>query len=235
MKPNSFTLSAAYPNQRVIKIANKKASAPYAQINIDVLHYAAKDLIPKYSPAFDLWIYLSKNQTDYEMTLSPVLIEQDFGLSKDRYQKGFNVLKEKGYLEELSKTRFIFHQVPDDRYKPKEKKSCHKTEKNLPEGKSCYEKQDNSLKKSQEIQLKEAGNSSKTILHNITSTTNIIYQQQPQKTAGKHILDGYTLTGQTIVYSEAIALAKGDSKRFQLIGDYLYDSQKMEAISVFRF
>ena len=100
---NNFYSTTAYPNQRLVKIVNKKASAPYAQINIDVLHKAAKDLIPVYSPAFDLWIYFSKNQTDYEVALSPVLIEQDFGLSKDRYQKGFRVLEDRGYLEPIPK------------------------------------------------------------------------------------------------------------------------------------
>jgi len=81
----NFKKKAAYPNQRVVKIDNEPARQPFAQINIDVLEKAARDLIPKYSPAFDLWIYLSKNQTNFEMALSPVLIKEDFGLSRDRY------------------------------------------------------------------------------------------------------------------------------------------------------
>lgn len=67
MLNNRFSRIAAYPNQRVVKIVNESAKAPYVQINIGVLNSAAKALIPIYPSAFELWICLSKNQSGYEM------------------------------------------------------------------------------------------------------------------------------------------------------------------------
>jgi len=81
---NFFTRTATYPNQRVVKIVNENTKTPYALININVLNSAAKDLIPVYPAAFELWIYLSKNQDGYEMTLSHVLIAEDFGFIDTR-------------------------------------------------------------------------------------------------------------------------------------------------------
>ena len=104
----------------------------------------------------------------------------------------------------------------------------------MPEAKTCHEKQDNPIKESRIIQSTKAGNSYKTILHNITNSTDI-EQQQPQEAGRSRILEEYTLTRQTIDYDKAVALTREDSKRFQLIGEYLCDSTKMEALSVFRF
>lgn len=231
---NTFTKKASYPNQRVVKIVNEQTKQPFAQFNIDILNKAAKDLIPVYPAAFEVWIYLSKNQTGFEAVLSPEIITEDFGISVDRYQRGFNTLKEKGYLEQVSKTLFIFHQMPNDKYKPKDIKSCHEVKGSTTAVKSCLKKQDNPVDNNLKIQSTKAGISGKTIIQDNTDNTQIIQQQQ-HEVSSSDILDGYRLTDRTVEYNAAICVINGDSKRFDIVGDYFYDKERMEASRVKRF
>ena len=110
----------AAPNQRKTTV-NKEIcdkNHPYAAINLRALQQAMKDLIPVYPAAFELWVYLSKNQNGYTLEVSPEDMKKNFGISNDRYQKAWRILVDRGYIVESSKTMSRFYEIPQQQENP---------------------------------------------------------------------------------------------------------------------
>lgn len=102
------------PNQRKL-IINKEVCDKnhlYTAINLDALQNAMKDLIPIYPAAFELWIYFSKNQNNYHTEVSSKDIADNYGISRDRYQKAWKILVDKGYIVETNKNSAQFYEIP---------------------------------------------------------------------------------------------------------------------------
>lgn len=90
------------PNQRSISIHKELTNKEhkdnyYAKINLNALKCAMSSLTPK---AFELWIYLSKNQDNHFMWLSKVDFMSWSSVKSTSYYSAFNELKELGYLVE---------------------------------------------------------------------------------------------------------------------------------------
>lgn len=107
------------PNQKIInKAVNDKYTGKpedggnFARIHLDAMNYAMKDLTPV---QFKVWCYLCRiapGTTDWEV--SPADALQNWGISKDSFQKSIRVLIEKKYLVETSPNHFDFYDKPKE-------------------------------------------------------------------------------------------------------------------------
>ena len=106
------------PNQRSITVHkeptnNEKEDNYYAKINLNALHEAMSSLSAK---AFELWIYLSKNQDNHFFWLSKVDFLSWSTFKQSAYYEAFNELKDLGYLVERKKdnNQFDFYEMPKE-------------------------------------------------------------------------------------------------------------------------
>ena len=106
------------PNQRSITVHkeptnNEKEDNYYAKINLNALHKAMSSLSAK---AFELWIYLSKNQDNHFFWLSKVDFLSWSTFKQSTYYESFNELKDLGYLVERKKdnNQFDFYEMPKE-------------------------------------------------------------------------------------------------------------------------
>lgn len=104
------------PNQDIVEVQKEKCDKNniYATINIHAMQLAMKDLTPAY---FKVWLYFAKNQAGYEFAVSPAAALDEFGISKDTFQKAKRAFKDKGYLVENAakgKNHWIFKEIPND-------------------------------------------------------------------------------------------------------------------------
>lgn len=106
------------PNQRSITIHKAPANNEcnnnyYAKINLNALQKAMSTLTPK---AFELWIYMSKNQDNHFFWLSKVDFLSWSKVKSSSYYEAFNELKELGYLVENKKgnNQFDFYEIPKE-------------------------------------------------------------------------------------------------------------------------
>ena len=104
------------PNQRSINIHKELTNKEhkdnyYAKINLNALRDAMSSLTPK---AFELWIYLSKNQDNHFMWLSKVDFLSWSKVKSTSYYSAFNELKELGYLveKEGGNNQYDFYERP---------------------------------------------------------------------------------------------------------------------------
>lgn len=107
------------PNQRSVRVHKEKTNNEhtdnyYAKINLNALRNAMSSLTPK---AFELWIYLSKNQDNHFMWLSKVDFLSWSNVKSTSYYEGFKELKELGYLveKEENPNQYDFYEVPKDK------------------------------------------------------------------------------------------------------------------------
>lgn len=105
------------PNQRSITVHkeltnNKCEDNYYEKINLNALHKAMSSLSAK---AFELWIYLSKNQDNHFFWLSKVDFLSWSTFKKSAYYEAFDELKDLGYLVERNKSnQFDFYEMPKE-------------------------------------------------------------------------------------------------------------------------
>ena len=105
------------PNQRSITVHkeltnNKCEDNYYAKINLNALHKAMSSLSAK---AFELWIYLSKNQDNHFFWLSKVDFLSWSTFKKSAYYEAFDELKDLGYLVKRNKSnQFDFYEMPKE-------------------------------------------------------------------------------------------------------------------------
>lgn len=106
------------PNQRSITIHkeltnNECEDNYYAKINLNALHKAMSSLSAK---AFELWIYLSKNQDNHFFWLSKVDFLSWSTFKQSAYYEAFNELKDLGYLVERKNksNQFDFYEMPKE-------------------------------------------------------------------------------------------------------------------------
>ena len=104
------------PNQRSITTHkeatdDKSVDNYYTKINLNALRKAMSSLTPK---AFELWIYLSKNQDNHFFWLSRVDFLSWSNVGSSSYYEAFNELKRLGYLVEKGKNsnQFDFYEQP---------------------------------------------------------------------------------------------------------------------------
>ena len=106
------------PNQRCIT-THKEATDDksdknyYAKINLNALRNAMSSLTPK---AFELWIYLSKNQDNHFFWLSKVDFLSWSTVKSSSYYEAFNELKKLGYLVEKKEgsNQYDFYEKPKE-------------------------------------------------------------------------------------------------------------------------
>ena len=106
------------PNQRSITVHKELTNGEcednyYAKINLNALQKAMSSLSAK---AFELWIYLSKNQDKHFFWLSKVDFLSWSTFKQSAYYEAFNELKDLGYLVERNKgsNQFDFYEIPKE-------------------------------------------------------------------------------------------------------------------------
>lgn len=106
------------PNQRSITIHkeptnNEKEDNYYAKINLNALQKAMSSLSAK---AFELWVYMSKNQDNHFFWLSKVDFLSWSTFKESAYYEAFNELKRLEYLVERKKgsNQFDFYEIPKE-------------------------------------------------------------------------------------------------------------------------
>lgn len=111
----------ANPNQRSITVHkeptdDKCTDNYYAKINLNALKQAMSVLTPK---AFELWIYLSKNQDNHFFWLSKVDFLSWSKVKNTSYYEAFNELKKLNYLVERKEgsNQFDFYEIPKEEEK----------------------------------------------------------------------------------------------------------------------
>lgn len=101
-------------NQRSIKTHKEKCDKDniYTAINLEALKKAMSSLTPK---AFELQIYLSKNQDNHFFWLSKVDFLSQSNVKSSSYYAAFNELKDNGYLVHgKNDNNFDFYEIPKD-------------------------------------------------------------------------------------------------------------------------
>ena len=106
------------PNQRVITVHKEPTDKQhlYTKNNLEAIDEASRTL--KSLGGFKLFIYLAKNQDNYNFALSSSDFQEWSGLSRSAYTTAFNELVEHGYLvSENNNNIYEFYEKPV----PKEK------------------------------------------------------------------------------------------------------------------
>lgn len=108
------------PNQLVITVQKEKTDKQhlYSCINLEALDLAAMQL--KSVGAFKLWMYIAKNQNQYEFALSRADFMRWSGVSAGTYQTAVQALKEMHFLmpSPTQKNKWIFYEKPLNVQKP---------------------------------------------------------------------------------------------------------------------
>lgn len=96
------------PHQRTIKVGKSTTdkSHKYTTNNLEALAEASKNL--QSLGGFKLYMYLAKNQENYELALSNADFKEWSGLERRAYTTAFEELKEKGYLVPLNDSESIY-------------------------------------------------------------------------------------------------------------------------------
>lgn len=98
------------PNQRIIKIKKELTDKEhkFTANNLSALNEALKQLTS--TGGFKLYMYLAKNQNNYELALSSANVNECCGLAYTAYTTAFKELVDKGYLIPTNEkhTLFIF-------------------------------------------------------------------------------------------------------------------------------
>lgn len=96
-----------FANQKRITIQKEECNNKnrYAVINLQSLNQAMQSLTR--GSSFKLWMYLAKNQNEYEFDLSKVDCSH-WGIKSDSYYSAVKDLIEKGYLQEIASNKFVF-------------------------------------------------------------------------------------------------------------------------------
>jgi len=104
MSKNSKTV----PHQRTIKVSKSTTDKThkYTINNLEALEKASKNL--QTLGGFKLYMYLAKNQNEYEFALSSADFKEWSGLGLRAYTTAFEELKSKGYLVALNDNETIY-------------------------------------------------------------------------------------------------------------------------------
>ena len=96
------------PYQRTIKVSKSATDKAhkYTMHNLEALAEASKNL--QTLGGFKLYMYLAKNQDDYEFALSSADFKEWSGLGLRAYTTAFEELKSKGYLIALNDSETIY-------------------------------------------------------------------------------------------------------------------------------
>lgn len=110
---NNTNIIISSPNQKVVITKKTKSNRDneYGIFNIVATKEAAKALSDR---AFKLYCRLNLHQDAYRFALSPVEIENSFGLSASKYRAAVKELIEKAYLvkDEDQRNLFTFYENP---------------------------------------------------------------------------------------------------------------------------
>lgn len=101
------------PNQDIVKIGKREPFNQeniYGRFHIDALQTAMTTLKGE---TLKLWLYLAKNQDDYQLELSQKALAE-WGLKKDAYYTAKKKLIEVGYLTPLREGSniLVFSEIP---------------------------------------------------------------------------------------------------------------------------
>lgn len=96
------------PNQRIIKIKKEPTDKQhkYTTNNLNALNEALEKLDTK--GGFKLYMYLAKNQNNYELALSSADVKECCGLAYTAYTTAFNELVDKGYLVSTNEKQTLY-------------------------------------------------------------------------------------------------------------------------------
>lgn len=105
------------PNQKIINIKSKALCDTdnlYAKVNINAMLQAMKNLTPR---AFEIWLYLAKNQNNYTFSFSPLSVQKETGIPKKTVQDCIRVLIENNYLIQRNDDSNIydFYEIPQEK------------------------------------------------------------------------------------------------------------------------
>lgn len=103
------------PNQDIIRIGKRPKfdeNNLYGRFHLDALQIAMNNLKGE---TLKLWLYLDKNQDNYQLELSQKAL-LDWGLKKDAYYTARKKLIELGYLTPVREgsNNYIFSEIPKE-------------------------------------------------------------------------------------------------------------------------
>ena len=97
------------PNQKIIVIHKDKPDRDFLQIKNE--HWM--EVNKKYGPyALQLYLYLAKNASGYEMALSQAAAEAEVGIKKTTFHKYLDLFICEGYLVKRNGNTYDFYEVP---------------------------------------------------------------------------------------------------------------------------
>lgn len=99
------------PNQRYAVIDKEPCDKKhlYTTNNIEALQQAMCDLNGN---EFKLWMFFAKNKNGFQLEIYPTEITSSWGIKRATYYNAFEKLVKYGYLEEIDKNHYIFHEKP---------------------------------------------------------------------------------------------------------------------------
>ena len=177
----------AFSNQITIKIEQREAfnkSNLYCMFHLDAMQLAMQTLKGE---TLKLWLYLSKNQDNYQFDLSQKALEE-WGLKKDAYYTAVKKLKELNYLTPVREGSNIYYfsekpKTARNSEKPKEVNTAE-TARNSEKPKDFSEKPKNFSEKPKNFSQKAKNLSEKPQRNNTIIQNNTDIEQAssaPQK------------------------------------------------------
>lgn len=94
-----------YPNQNTIIVYKKNSGGVFIMLDWEDLAMAARDLTPV---GFKLYLYLAKNQDNYQLNFSSKDFCKTLDVSDRSFRDAKKLLIQKGYLQELENNKINF-------------------------------------------------------------------------------------------------------------------------------
>lgn len=106
-----MTAPVTFPNQRIVKIHREPAKSNFLGIKNENWFAASRDLG---ATALRLYLYFAANANGFNLSLSPIAIQDTIGMPQSTYRDQFKKLVEKGYLVQRNNTHFDFYETPQN-------------------------------------------------------------------------------------------------------------------------
>nr|QGT50969.1 hypothetical protein Firmicute1046_0450 [uncultured Firmicutes bacterium] len=98
-----------YPNQRIVKIHREEVQSNFLGIKNENWQAASRDLG---AHGLRLYLYLAANANNFQMILSPAMIQKEIGVPRSTCHDQFHILENKGYIRQVQGNIYEFFERP---------------------------------------------------------------------------------------------------------------------------
>lgn len=98
-----------YPNQRIVKIHREEVHSNFLGIKNENWQAASRDLG---AHGLRLYLYFAANANNFQIVLSPAVIQKELGVPRSTFHDQFHILENKGYIRHIQGNIYEFFERP---------------------------------------------------------------------------------------------------------------------------